>query len=184
MSIWYTGLFSWIYTVNLDSNIELMWKVWPAVCKVIILIITAGRGKLPGWYQYTTADSRLTVSVSDTSTAPLPPRLPLLPGVGLHGNTTAEDHWPLHCRHQSCNKQTWPGHTPRHRHRDQCGIQTMSPHSAGHCKLNQYNLTMDGQLQNLNATLVYFYTDIFFLNRITLPSYTWYLSTKLKVFAN
>ena len=120
----------------------------------------------------------------DTSTAPLPPRLPLLPGVGLHGNTTAEDHWPLHCRHQSCNKQTWPGHTPRHRHRDQCGIQTMSPHSAGHCKLNQYNLTMDGQLQNLNATLVYFYTDIFFLNRITLPSYTWYLSTKLKVFAN
>ena len=47
--------------------------------------------------------SRLTVCQSeDTSPAPL------LPGVGLHGDTTAEDHWPLHRRHQSCNKQTWP----------------------------------------------------------------------------
>ena len=46
---------------------------------------------------YTTADSQCQ------STAPL------LPGVGLHGDTTAEDHWPLHRRHhQSCNKQTWP----------------------------------------------------------------------------
>ena len=44
--------------------------------------------------------SRLTVCQSTA---------PLLPGVGLHGDTTAEDHWPLHRRHhQSCNKQTWP----------------------------------------------------------------------------
>ena len=159
-----------------------MWKVWPAVCKVIILIITAGEGEMLVHYSY----SRLPVSVWRYQHSTIATAAATTAGCGTawQYNTTAEDHWPLHCRHQSCNKQTWPGQTPRHRHRDQCGIQTMSPHSAGHCKLNQYNLTMDGQLQNLNTTLVYFYTDNFFLNRITLPPYTWYLSTKLKVFAN
>ena len=87
--------------------------------------------------------SRLTVCQSeDTSPAPL------LPGVGLHGDTTAEDHWPLHRRHQSCNKQTWPLATETRPE-----FKPSPRTQQDNCKLNQYNLTI---LQNLNSTLVLF----------------------------